>query len=51
MTEFERIDTEDYFRMNDTFCVWLIKKKKVRNNMNYRGSFRRSNYQGGREEI
>lgn len=29
MTEFERIDSEDYFRMNDTFCIWLIKKKKV----------------------
>lgn len=28
-TDFEKIDSEDYFRMNETFCIWLIKKKKV----------------------
>jgi hypothetical protein len=29
MTEIERIDEEDYFRMNDVFSIWLINKQKV----------------------
>lgn len=27
MSDFQKIDEEDYFRMNDVFCIWLKKKK------------------------
>lgn len=27
MSEIQKIDEEDYFRMNDVFCIWLKKKK------------------------
>ncbi|CAD8108211.1 unnamed protein product [Paramecium primaurelia] len=29
MSDFQKIDEDDYFRLNDIFCIWLMKKQNT----------------------